>query len=579
MKLMNWHKLTLAAASFAWTGVLTTSALAATATVSFQNGINGYTSTFDRKIDERPDPAAPAAPLTYNGSTQTQYFLDGYNPANGSPDGQALIRFDNIIGNGPGQIPAGATILSAQFQVVTSTSGNAQSAGPWGVAQLLGPFDSNTTYFGSYNCGGCALTSRGPWFEDGYTERPLAGFGSNWQGQVTSNDITKMVQSWASGTTNHGLVIQTGNPAGTDDGWGVLSTGHPLPERRPKLTVTYTTNSMTTSTFQRGLNGYAGDTMAFVRSGNNIVGTTTESDAGKDDITYDGLTGTYTVAANSTIAAPTNLTNFQVFLDGPQFEAPTGVANSADDLGLIKFGSVFGNGANQAPTNVPVAKAWLEITTGTTNAAAMSNGEWSVHRVLRSWDTTTLYSSPSFGSIPGLQQSDGDIGPALDTQEGIIYGSQVRFDVTSYLEGLRNGSIATDNGLAILSSSTADGWQIHLNGSTDPEWRPKLHVISGILPVVNPGLPGDFNGDGNVNAADYTTWRDNLGGTHNLNGNGDETGGSGGLVDQADYNLWKANFGNSGAGGSLGSSAVPEPSMLALLATAVMGLVCTSRRK
>jgi hypothetical protein len=579
MRFMNWHKLTLAAAGLAWTAALATSALAATATVSFQNGIGTYTGTYDRKIDERPDPAAPAAPLTYDGSTQTQYFLDGYNGTSNptSPDGQAMIKFNNIIGNGPGQIPPNAYILSAELQVTTSTSGNAQSAGPWGVAQLLQPFDSNTTYFGSFNCG-CALTSRGPWFEDGYTERPLAGFGSNWQGEVTSNNITSMVQNWVNDSTkNHGLVIQTGNPRGTDDGWGVLSTGHPLPERRPRLSVTYTTNPMEVNSFQRGVAGYTGDTMAYVRSGTNIVGTTTEADSARDDITFDALTGAHSVASNTTIAAPADLTLFEQFLDGAQFESPTGVANSADQLALLKFGGVFGAGAGQAPSDVPVAKAWVVITTSVQDPglASMTNGEWAAHQVLRPWSTNTLHSD--FGDIPGLQETDGDIGPALDVQEGIIYGSEVWFEVTSYMNAVRLGG--TDNGLAILSNSTADGWQIHLNGSTDPESRPRLHMISGIVPIVSPSLPGDFNGNGTVDAADYSTWRDHLGGTHNLNGNGDETGGSGGLVDQADYNLWKANFGNSGSGGSLGSSAVPEPGTLALLALASMGLVITGRRK
>jgi hypothetical protein len=84
-----------------------------------------------------------------------------------------------------------------------------------------------------------------------------------------------------------------------------------------------------------------------------------------------------------------------------------------------------------------------------------------------------------------------------------------------------------------------------------------------------PGLPGDFNNDGAVNAADYTVWRNNLGSNVNLNGHGDETGDSAGVVDRADFDLWKLRYGESGpvaSGGS--SSAVPEPAavMVALLA-------------
>jgi hypothetical protein len=50
---------------------------------------------------------------------------------------------------------------------------------------------------------------------------------------------------------------------------------------------------------------------------------------------------------------------------------------------------------------------------------------------------------------------------------------------------------------------------------------------SAILQVVEIGLPGDFNGDGFVDSADYAVWRDGLGATHS----------------QADYHLWRANFG------------------------------------
>lgn len=78
-------------------------------------------------------------------------------------------------------------------------------------------------------------------------------------------------------------------------------------------------------------------------------------------------------------------------------------------------------------------------------------------------------------------------------------------------------------------------------------------------------LVGDFNGDMKVDAADYTVWRDNLGTNFDLNGNGDETGGSAGVVDMADYAAWKANFGNSSGAGSGAVAQVPEPASIASL--------------
>ncbi|WP_425395116.1 PEP-CTERM sorting domain-containing protein [Aeoliella sp.] len=93
-------------------------------------------------------------------------------------------------------------------------------------------------------------------------------------------------------------------------------------------------------------------------------------------------------------------------------------------------------------------------------------------------------------------------------------------------------------------------------------------------------LTGDFNDDGIVNLADYTVWRNNLGGPESaLNGNGVNTGGSAGVVDQADYAAWKSNFGNTSGAGALQtlSTNVPEPGTATLLVLAAGGLVCSRR--
>src|SRR5262249_38501015 len=153
----------------------------------------------------------------------------------------------------------------------------------------------------------------------------------------------------------------------------------------------------------------------------------------------------------------------------------------------VKFNNVFGNSPDQAPSDKPVTKAWLVITTGDTSANARSPGPWGVFPMLRDWDTTTLYSS--FGANPGLQAADGDVGPMIDSQKGMITRSEGRFDVTTYAEALRNG--AADHGLAIMTLGTTDGWQIHFNGSDEAE-RPRLIIASDMSSSA--ALPGDFNG-------------------------------------------------------------------------------------
>lgn len=167
----------------------------------------------------------------------------------------------------------------------------------------------------------------------------------------------------------------------------------------------------------------------------------------------------------------------QTFLDGVMFSGIDGSTDSRDTLALVQFDNLFGAAAGQAPAGVPVAQAWVVITTGDTNNSAQSAGPYAAHAMLRAWEVSSLHSS--FGDINGLQVGDGDISPALDIQDGIIRGAEVWFDVTEYAEGIRTG--ATNYIIAIQADGTADGWQIHTNGSSTPDARPRLVIYSGDL--------------------------------------------------------------------------------------------------
>ncbi len=100
-------------------------------------------------------------------------------------------------------------------------------------------------------------------------------------------------------------------------------------------------------------------------------------------------------------------------------------------------------------------------------------------------------------------------------------------------------------------------------------WDTSQLYTSGVLAVAAPALPGDFNFDGTVDAADYVVWRKTIG-------------------TQDGYNVWRTNFGGTGgAGGSIAGddrpgaepNAVPEPRMLALLsACGIIGTAASGRR-
>lgn len=104
-------------------------------------------------------------------------------------------------------------------------------------------------------------------------------------------------------------------------------------------------------------------------------------------------------------------------------------------------------------------------------------------------------------------------------------------------------------------------------------------TIAGDVTYVTPaGLPGDYNGDGTVNLADYTVWRDNLGASDEsaLNNNGEGIGG----ITTSDYQFWKDRFGNTSGSASLATaSAVPEPSAVLLAIISLAGFRGCARRR
>src|SRR5688572_9808010 len=100
---------------------------AATTTTSFQQGVNGYAGTLDTDLN--------------NGEPDRVQGSDDQNLADlNAPIAQALIRFDNIFGTGPGQVPPGATIDSATLILRTSNVGDLVRR-----FRVLVPWDETTT--------------------------------------------------------------------------------------------------------------------------------------------------------------------------------------------------------------------------------------------------------------------------------------------------------------------------------------------------------------------------------------------------------------------------------------------------
>ena len=112
-------------------------------------------------------------------------------------------------------------------------------------------------------------------------------------------------------------------------------------------------------------------------------------------------------------------------------------------------------------------------------------------------------------------------------------------------------------------SSTLEITAITLPNGTMPESAGYTMTFSD--GVASPNiLPGDYNQNHTVDAADYVLWRNGLGATYT----------------QADYDVWRANFGKTaGSGAGSSSTAVPEPLSIWLFSAALLQLVWHRKRQ
>jgi hypothetical protein len=87
-------------------------------------------------------------------------------------------------------------------------------------------------------------------------------------------------------------------------------------------------------------------------------------------------------------------------------------------------------------------------------------------------------------------------------------------------------------------------------------------------------IAGDYDGDGDVDGADYVVWKDDYGSEGDrADGNDD------GAVNAADYTVWRNNHGKTSqmmGGSGAGNESVPEPASVALLLAAIA--ILASRR-
>jgi hypothetical protein len=199
----------IAAAAF-----LLATADAVAATVTFRQGVNGYTGAVDTFLQQNPANAGT------NNSTVQGLRWDGDDPSGTGYDAYTLIRFDAIVGGGAGQIPAGALITSATLTYTVFDAGD-----PGTLHEVAIAWAESAT-FNSFCAGSC---DQGTEYGAQVGTAPAATIAT------LTTDVTASVQRWANGATNRGWIVI---PTGTG---GVVfrSKEYGTVAERPQLTVVY----------------------------------------------------------------------------------------------------------------------------------------------------------------------------------------------------------------------------------------------------------------------------------------------------------------------------------------------------
>jgi hypothetical protein len=195
--------------------------------------------------------------------------------------------------------------------------------------------------------------------------------------------------------------------------------------------------------------------------------------------------------------------------------------------------------------------------------------------------------------ISGVALSRGLSGGLINVGVDTFYDPAVSPKFTEWATDLNNpggASITATNGPNLSYSSwiNAFGGQ-HTAGSLIANRDAVVHLIAADIylelkftswtPVQGngfaymraepPGVPiptGDYNGDNEVDAADYVVWRNTFGLSADPHGSGADGNGNG-MIDDGDYTFWLEKFGNAvpAASASIALQATPEPATILLL--------------
>lgn len=202
------------------------------------------------------------------------------------------------------------------------------------------------------------------------------------------------------------------------------------------------------------------------------------------------------------------------------------------------FGSISPDGANLRPAG-QVRRLMAEYLVG----------DW------------ILSTSSSASQVETLAAADGE------TRALMLVNRSLQQQVVG-LAGLDASGLEDPYTLFTVSGNGVTQTSFNLGGTSPADLVMAADTVAFLVFTSTAPIPtGDYNGDGLVDAADYTAWRDSLGDTVPAGTLAD--GSANGSIDEADYSYWSERYGSS-LPSMASAESVPEPSGVWLAALAFL---------
>jgi hypothetical protein len=204
-----------------------------------------FTKSFTAGVDTTINQSSPSATAADTATLVMDSATDNANP--GSPDTQALLKFTNLFGDAPAQIPVGARVASAVLIVNVNAAVSASDGGGFSVHRMLRDWTASDTW--NSLLGGVSADN----IEAALTPDDVAGRQNNaapWDtvyiraGQYHL-DVTDSLRRWATplsppsagGAPNHGWALLA-LPRATNA--VIVDSLDSVTGIRPRLVVRYT---------------------------------------------------------------------------------------------------------------------------------------------------------------------------------------------------------------------------------------------------------------------------------------------------------------------------------------------------